>query len=95
MIDAAPNERSDDRNDDRSIDARIAELEQELPHLRARHPDMFGLACVWAERHDALLADTPAELRTDVQARLRRIGIRWGLVPGARLTRQFPALPAA
>jgi hypothetical protein len=91
MIDASP----DVRSDDRSIDARIAELEQELPHLRARHPDMFVLACLWAERHDALLADTPAESRTDVQARLRRIGIRWGLVPGVRLTRQFPALPAA
>jgi hypothetical protein len=30
-----------------------------------------------------------------VEARLRRIGIRWGMMPGARMTAQFPALPAA
>lgn len=80
--------------EDRSIDDRIRELEDELPHLQTRHPDMFALASAWAERHDALLAAAPAELRDEVQARLCRIGIRWGLVPGARLTRQFPALPS-
>ena len=28
------------------------------------------------------------------KARLRRMGIRWGMVSGARVTGQFPALPA-
>jgi len=72
----------------------IAELEQCMPQLQLRHlGDMFALANAWAERHDALLALTPAAQRTEMEARLRRIGIRWGMVPGARVTVQFPALP--
>ena len=72
----------------------IAELEQAMPQLQLRNlGDMFGLANAWAERHDGLLARTPPELRTAMEARLRRIGIRWGVVPGARVTVQFPALP--
>lgn len=69
-------------------------LEQEMGQLQLRHlGDMFALANAWAERHDALLARTPEPLRADMAARLRRIGIRWGMVPGARVTVQFPALP--
>jgi len=72
----------------------IAELEQSMPQLQLRHlGDMFALANAWAERHDALLALTPAAQRTEMEARLRRIGIRWGMVPGARVTVQVPALP--
>lgn len=72
----------------------IAELEQAMPQLQLRSlGDMFGLANAWAERHDGLLARTPPALRATMEARLRRIGIRWGVVPGARVTVQFPALP--
>lgn len=72
----------------------IAELEHSMPQLQLRNlGDMFGLANAWAERHDGLLARTPPALRTAMEARLRRIGIRWGVVPGARVTVQFPALP--
>ena len=37
------------------------------------------------------------ELRAEVESRLRRIGIRWGLVPGPRVTQEFhaPIGPAA
>lgn len=72
----------------------LAELEACMPQLQLRHlGDMFALANAWAERHDALLARTPAAQRAAMEARLRRIGIRWGMVPGARVTVQFPALP--
>ena len=76
------------------IDARVAELEQELPHLQARHVGTFAFANAWAERHDALLSLADPALRTDLARRLLRIGIRWGVAPGARMTTQFPALPA-
>lgn len=76
------------------LEADLAALEQALPQLQMRHlGDMFALASAWAERHDALLARAPAAQREVLQARLRRIGIRWGLMPGARVTVQFPALP--
>ena len=72
----------------------LAELEQAMPQLQLRNlGDMFALANAWAERHDALLQRTPSAQRADMEARLRRIGIRWGVVPGARVTVQFPALP--
>lgn len=76
------------------LQAELDALEQAMPQLQLRHlGGMFAFANAWAERHDALLARTPDAQRTEVQARLRRIGIRWGLVPGARVTVQFPALP--
>lgn len=76
------------------LEADLEALEQALPQLQLRHlGDMFGFANAWAERHDALLARTDEAQRTEMQARLRRIGIRWGLAPGARVTVQFPALP--
>jgi hypothetical protein len=75
------------------LDARVAELERELPHLQIRHVGVFAFANAWAERHDALLALAPPEARADLAQRLLRIGIRWGVAPGARMTTQFPALP--
>lgn len=78
-----------------AIDARVAELEQELPHLQARHVGTFAFANAWAERHDALLAMAAPAQRADLARRLLRIGIRWGVAPGARMTTQFPALQAA
>lgn len=77
-----------------AIDARVAELEQELPHLQARHVGTFAFANAWAERHDDLLGQADPALRPDLARRLLRIGIRWGVAPGARMTTQFAALPA-
>jgi len=83
------------RLDAAAIDARVAELERELPHLQARHVGTFAFANAWAERHDALLGQADPALRPELARRLLRIGIRWGVAPGARMTMQFPALPAA
>ena len=77
-----------------AIDARVAELEQELPHLQARHVGTFAFANAWAERHDALLDLAHPAQRAGLARRLLRIGIRWGVAPGARMTTQFAALPA-
>ena len=74
------------------VEALIAELEREMPHLQLRHPGPFAIANAWAERHDAILALTPRTLRCDVENRLSRIGIRWGVKPGARVTQEFQAL---
>ena len=80
-----------------SVDARLEEelaaLESDMPGLQARAGNMFVLASTWAKRHDAILAATPAASLEAVEMRLRRIGIRWGLMHGARTTAQFPALP--
>lgn len=73
------------------IDAAIAHLESEMRYLQAGHPGVFAFANAWAVRHDALLAATPAELRPAVEQRLHRIGIRWGVAHGVRMTGQFPA----
>ncbi|HSR64616.1 MAG TPA: hypothetical protein VLM17_03295 [Xanthomonadaceae bacterium] len=76
------------------LEADLDALEQAMPQLQLQQPGgMFAFAGAWAERHDALLARTPPAERGEMQARLRRIGIRWGLVEGARMTLQFPALP--
>ncbi len=79
---------------DAEIDAQLAALELEMPDLQRRATNVFDLASAWARRHDDILASTPEALRGKVEARLRRIGIRWGMVPGRRMTGQFPALPA-
>lgn len=78
--------------DSTAIDARVAELERELPHLQARHAGTFAFANAWAERHDALFAQADPALRPELARRLQRIGIRWGVAPGARMTTQFRAL---
>lgn len=74
------------------IDAAIALLESQMAYLQAGHPDVFAFANAWAERHDAILAVTPKDQRAAVEMRLHRIGIRWGLAPGVRMTGQFPAV---
>ena len=74
------------------VDAAIRLLESELTWLRAQHPGLFDFANAWAERHDAIVAAAPADLRAEVEQRLHRIGIRWGVAPGARMTSQFPAI---
>ena len=78
---------------DAQLEAELAALESEMPELQARAGNVYALAGAWAERHDAIVAATPAELVAKVQERLRRIGIRWGMVHGPRMTTQFPALP--
>ncbi|MBJ6981571.1 MULTISPECIES: hypothetical protein [unclassified Luteimonas] len=77
------------------LDDAIAELEDQMADLQLRHKDLFAYANAWAERHDAIMRRAPEELRPDASARLRRIGIRWGLADGARMTTQFPALRRA
>lgn len=79
-------------NVDARLDDELSALEAEMPAFQARARNVFELASMWAERHDAILAAAPAEAREETQARLRRIGIRWGMADGARMTGQFPAL---
>lgn len=74
------------------VDAAIARLEQDMADLQHRHRDLFSFANAWAERYDALVADTPADLQAATQARLQRIGVRWGVAQGVRATAQFPVL---
>lgn len=74
------------------LDARLQALDEELPRLQQGSGGVFALASAWAERHDAILALAPPGLRDSIAARLERLGIRWGLVPGTRITREFPAL---
>ena len=74
------------------MDALIRELEQQMPDLQLRHGTVFALANAWAERYDAIIAITPCDMRGSVEARLSRIGIRWGMMPGARVTSEFRAL---
>lgn len=75
-----------------ALEQAIAELQDEMADLQLRHRDLFAYANAWAERHDAVMRLAPPHLRDDTEARLRRIGIRWGLAEGARMTTQFPAL---
>lgn len=79
--------------DGATLDHLIHALEADLPQLQVRSSGVFALAHAWAERHDAILARTPPALLPTAQARLRRLGIRWGLASGSRVTREFPALP--
>jgi hypothetical protein len=74
------------------LEARIRELEQELPQLHLRHGSVFAMANAWAERYDRLMAHAPPRLRPQLEARLTRIGIRWGVMPGARVTTEFRAI---
>lgn len=71
------------------VEARIHELEQDMPHLYLRHTTVFALASAWAERYDAIMALVAPDKRASVEARLARIGIRWGVMPGSRVTMEF------
>ena len=71
------------------VEARIRELEEDMPHLYLRHTTVFSLASAWAERYDAILALVPPDKRPSVESRLARIGIRWGVMPGSRVTLEF------
>jgi len=72
------------------IDAAIKQLEGEMEDLQHRHRDLFSFANAWAQRYDAIIAGTPDSLRTSVEQRLHRVGVRWGMMTGMRLTGQFP-----
>lgn len=74
------------------LNAAIVALESEMARLQATHPGVFEFANAWAERYDAILAETPGALRPMAEQRLHRIGIRWGVAHGVRMTGQFPAL---
>jgi hypothetical protein len=73
------------------IDTAIARLEQELPDFQHRYRDLFSYANAWAERYDAIASHAPEHLRAAVEQRLHRIGVRWGVMTGVRMTGQFPA----
>lgn len=77
------------------IEMKVAELEREMPHLHSRVHGALAIANAWAERHDAIVALTPPESRADVEQRLRRIGIRWGVMAGARMTQEFQVMGRA
>jgi hypothetical protein len=74
------------------VDAMIASLEEEMPNFQHRHRDLFAYANAWAERYDAIIAVTPLSMRESVEKRLHRIGVRWGVAQGVRMTMQFPAI---
>ncbi|HVQ33787.1 MAG TPA: hypothetical protein VMS49_07585 [Lysobacter sp.] len=77
---------------DPALEAELEALDREMPRMQATSPSIFALATQWAERHDAILQRTPPAMREAMTARLHRMGIRWGVVNGARMTAQFPAL---
>jgi hypothetical protein len=74
------------------LEAELAALDREMPRMQSTAGNVFALATAWAERHAAILERTPPSLRSLMETRLQRIGIRWGVVHGARMTTQFPAL---
>lgn len=74
------------------VDAAILALEQAMPDLQHRCRDLFSYAHAWAEAHDGIMLRTPPQLRASVEQRLHRIGVRWGVANGVRMTGQFPAL---
>jgi len=73
------------------IDAAIGALEARMESLQSRHSDVFALASAWAGEYDAIVAATPEQSRAGVEQRLQRIGIRWGVAKGARITGEIPA----
>ena len=78
--------------DEAEVDAAIVRLELDMHDLQHRHRDLFSYANAWAERYDAIMAVTPHGRREVVENRLHRIGVRWGVATGPRMTMQFPAL---
>jgi hypothetical protein len=85
-----PEERADTVD---AVDAMVRQLEAQMADLQMRHAGSFAFAAAWADRHDAILAATPSDRASEVRARLRRIGIRWGVVSGPRVTQEITALP--
>ena len=75
-----------------AVDAAIAQLELDMHDLQNRHRDLFSFANAWAERYDAIIAATPRAQLDPVERRLNRIGVRWGVATGPRVTVQFPVL---
>ena len=75
-----------------ALEAELAALDREMPRIQSTAGNIFALANAWAERHDAILQRTPPSMRAAMTARLHRMGIRWGVVHGTRMTAQFPAL---
>ncbi|MGO4551208.1 hypothetical protein AB4059_08900 [Lysobacter sp. 2RAF19] len=75
-----------------ALEAELEALDREMPRIQSMSGNVFALASAWAERHAAILERTPPSMRAAMEARLHRIGIRWGVVHGARMTTQFPAL---
>ncbi|HJW45446.1 MAG TPA: hypothetical protein VJ484_03050 [Lysobacter sp.] len=71
------------------VEARIGELEQQMAHLYQRHASVSELASAWAEHYDAIMAMVPPADHAAIEARLARIGIHWGVMPGARVTCEF------
>lgn len=76
------------------LDAAIAGLEREMPDFPHRYHDLFAFANAWAERYDAIIAQTPREHLASVERRLKRIGVRWGTAAGVRTTIEFPSYKA-
>jgi hypothetical protein len=77
---------------DPELESELEALDREMPRMQSTARSIFALATAWAERHAAILGRTPPAMRDAMEARLHRMGIRWGVVPGARMTAQFPAL---
>lgn len=77
------------------VDAAILALEQAMPDMQYRCRDLFSYANAWAEGYDGIISCTPPQLRMDAERRLHRIGVRWGVANGVRMTGQFPALKLA
>ena len=75
-----------------ALEAELEALDREMPRIQSTAPNIFALATAWAERHAAILQRTPPSMRASMESRLHRMGIRWGVVGGARMTTQFPAL---
>ena len=74
------------------IDTAISLLDGEMHDLQLRYRDLFSYANAWAVRYDAILAGVPDDRLDAVKQQLNRIGVRWGVAAGVRMTGQFPAL---
>jgi hypothetical protein len=74
------------------LEAELTALDREMPRMQSMATSIFALATAWAERHAAIMARTEPSMRDAMEQRLQRMGIRWGVVGGARMTAQFPAL---
>jgi hypothetical protein len=62
-----------------ALEAELEALDREMPRIQSMAGNVFALASAWAERHAAILQRTPPPMRAAMEARLHRIGIRWGV----------------